>query len=62
MSNPRFNNIRELSIITGIPVRTLRTLFYARKISGIKTGGRTLLFEAEKVCAELKRFEVQAIG
>ena len=60
--NARFNNIYELAEKTGIPVRTLRTLFHQRKISGIKAGHSTLLFDPEKVCAELARFEVKAVA
>ncbi len=61
MSN-RFTNINEFAEKIGIPARTLRTLYNQRKISGIKTGHRTLLFDPEKVCAELARFEIKAVA
>lgn len=62
MSTRQFTNIIELAKATGIPVRTLRTLYNQRKISGIKAGHRTLLFDPEKVCAELSRFEIKAVA
>ncbi len=62
MNTRHFTNITELSKTTGIPVRTLRSLFSQRKISGIKCGYRTLLFCPETVCAELARFEVKAVA
>lgn len=60
MSDRQFNNINELAEKIGIPARTLRSLYHQRKISGIKAGHRTLLFDPEKVCAELARFEIKA--
>lgn len=62
MNTRHFTNIIELSKTTGIPVRTLRSLYNQRKISGIKAGHRTLLFDAEKVCVELARFEIKAVA
>ena len=62
MSTHQFTNITELAKTTGIPVRTLRTLYNQRKISGIKAGHRTLLFDPEKVCTELARFEIKAVA
>jgi DNA-binding transcriptional MerR regulator len=62
MSTHNFNTITELAKNTGIPVRTLRTLYNQRKISGIKLGHRTLLFDPEKVYSELARYEVKAVA
>lgn len=62
MSTRKFSSINDLSEKIGIPARTLRTLYNQRKISGIKTGHRTLLFDPEKVCAELARFEIKAVA
>ena len=58
----QFSNIRQLSQQTGLPERTIRSLYAGRKISGIKAGHRTLLFDPEKVCAELARFEIKAVS
>ncbi len=61
MPTKQYSNIEQLSEKTGIAKRTIRSLYQQRKISGIKAGHRTLLFDAEKVCAELARFEVKAV-
>lgn len=61
MAKPKFTTIAALSEQTNIPVRTLRTLYHQRKISGIKAGHRTLLFDPEKVIGELSRFEIKAV-
>lgn len=58
----KFIRIQELSEITGIPVGTLRGLWAARKIPGIKAGHRTLLFQLEKVERALERLEVKAVA
>ena len=61
MTKTRFSNINGASDDTGIPVRTLRTPDHQRKISGIKAGHRTLLFDVEKLRSELLRYEVRAV-
>ena len=55
-------DIRGLSEQSGIPIRTLRSFVAGRKISFLKCGHRTLLFDPEKVKKDLARFEVQAAG
>ena len=57
----RLVNIQKLSVETEIPTRTLRTLYRAGKISFIRAGWRTLLFDPEKVLVELGRLEVHAV-
>ncbi|MEI7822751.1 MAG: hypothetical protein WCK55_17710 [Verrucomicrobiota bacterium] len=54
--------IRGLSDAIGIPTRTIRSLYVAKKIPVIKAGHRTLLFDADKVRAALDQFEVKAIA
>ena len=62
-SNPcKLVNIIGLSDYKGIPVRTLRTLVWARKIPFLKLGHRTLLFDPDKVDKALERFEVQEVA
>jgi hypothetical protein len=61
MSQTKLVNIRQLSAETGVPVRTLRSLYHARKISAIRAGYRTVLFRVETTLAELDRFTVKAI-
>ena len=55
-------NIFQLSDHTGIPTRTLRSLYTRRKISAIKAGHRTMFFNVDKVWAELQKLEVHAIN
>ena len=55
-------NINGLSQHKGIPVRTLRTLVWTRKIPFLKLGHRTMLFDPEKVEKALERFEVLEVG
>ncbi len=54
--------LRGLAEETGIPARTLRSLFHAKKIGGYKLGHRTLVFDPEKVRAALDKFEVKAVA
>ena len=54
-------NLTDLSTATGIPTRTLRSLYQAKKISVIRAGWRTLLFDPDKVLADLGRLEVKAV-
>jgi hypothetical protein len=54
--------IRGLSDAIGIPTRTIRSLYCAKKIPFIKAGHRTLLFDAEKVRAALDKYEVKAVA
>ena len=58
----KLTNLSGLAEITGVPARTLRTLHQTRKISGIRAGWRTLLFNPEEVLAELNRFKVKAVA
>ena len=58
----RLVNISQLSEHTGVPVRTLRSLYTRRKISAIKAGHRTMFFNVDKVWAELHQLEVRAIN
>jgi hypothetical protein len=60
--NPKFVNAKGLSEATGVPVLTLRTLYRQRKISGIKAGHRTLLFDKERVVRELEKFTISAVS
>jgi len=53
-------NIDGLQEESGVPKRTLRTLFHARKIPGIRAGYRTLLFDPAKVRAALEKLEIKA--
>jgi predicted site-specific integrase-resolvase len=62
MQKPKLLDVYGLSKEIGIPVRTLRTWFQARKIPYLRLGHRTLLFDPEKVRAALNKFEVQAAG
>ena len=50
-----------LSDAIGIPSRTLRSLYIARKIPFIKTGHRSLFFDPVKVLAALDKFEVRPV-
>ena len=50
-----------LSDAIGIPSRTLRSLYIARKIPFIKAGHRSLFFDPEKVLAALNKFEVRPV-
>jgi excisionase family DNA binding protein len=57
---PPFVNIRGLAELTGVPVRSIRTLISKRVIPFIKVGHRTLLFEPSKVVRALHGFEVRS--
>lgn len=46
----------------GLPVRTLRSLWHAGKIPGIRLGHRTLVFDPQKVRDALEKFEVKAVS
>ena len=61
MAQSKLVDIKGLESASGIPKRTLRTLYQGRKISHIKTGHRTILFDPEKVMAEIGRFEIKAV-
>lgn len=54
-------NLEGLEAATGIPARTLRTLFHHKKIPGLRLGHRTVIFDPAKVQAALDKFEVKAI-
>lgn len=58
----RFCNIQQLAELTGVPVRTLRSMWHKRQISAVKTGHRTMLFRPELVIAEIEKFTVKAVA
>lgn len=58
----KFVNYKNLSEITGLPVRTIRSLKTQRKIPFIRVGYRTHLFDPEKVIEALGKFEIKAVG
>jgi hypothetical protein len=62
MAQSKLVDIKRLETDTGIPERTLRTLYQGRKISHIKTGHRTILFDPAKVRQELQRVEIKAVA
>ena len=47
----------ELAELSGLPVRTLRTLVLRRAIPVIRLGHRTVLFKPTSVMAALARYE-----
>ena len=51
-----------LSDKTGVPARTLKSLWHQRKFSGIRAGHRTILFHPDKVLAELERLTIKAVS
>lgn len=53
---------QKLSDETGIPARTLRTLYDGRKFTGRRVGHRTLLFSPDEVLSELERFAIRAVA
>jgi hypothetical protein len=55
-------NLAGLEAATGIPARTLRTLFHQKKIPGLRLGHRTVIFDPAKVQAALDRFEQKAVA
>lgn len=58
----KFLKKAELAAILGVQTRTVETWVRKRKISSIKAGHRTQLFQLEKVIRDLSRFEIHAIG
>jgi excisionase family DNA binding protein len=54
-------NIFQLAELSGLPVRTWRTLVQKRAIPFIKVGHRTMLFQPEKVLKALEKFEVKGV-
>ena len=54
--------IGELSKLTGLDVRTLRSLHQKRLIPHIRIGHRTRRYQLDRVLAALGRLEVKAIG
>jgi len=61
MNVPKLVDIKELESRSGVPIRTIRTLYHGRKIPYIKAGHRTVLFDPEKVMNALQRFEVRPV-
>ena len=62
MNTTKLVTIKGLEAATGIPVRTLRSLYHAKKISAYRLGYRTVMFSPEKVREALARFEQKAIS
>ncbi len=61
MNHSKLVRIEALAVDIGIPARTLRSLFHAGKIPGLKLGHRTLMFDPDKVRDALNKFEVKAV-
>jgi hypothetical protein len=55
-------NIFQLSELTGVPVRSWRTLIQKRAVPYIKTGHRSIWFDVEKVEQALAKFEIREVG
>lgn len=55
-------NIYALSELTGVPVRSWRTLIQKRAVPYMKLGHRSILFDLQKVEAALARYEVKEVG
>jgi len=55
-------DIFELSKEKGRPVRQLRGFVQQRKISFLRMGHRTLLFDPEKVEKALAKYEIREVG
>jgi hypothetical protein len=62
MIREKLVGIKGLAEETGIPARTLRSLWLKKKIPGVRLGHRTLVFDPSKVRAALDKFEVRAVG
>lgn len=58
----RFLKIKELSELTGLPIRTIRSLTQKRKLPCIRTGYRTLFYDPAKVLLALEKFELRAVA
>lgn len=52
----------ELSELTGLPVRTLRTLASRRMIPAVRLGHRTVKFSPTRVMRALERYEHHEIN
>lgn len=52
----------QLAELTGLPVRTLRTLVYRKAIPVTRLGHRTVVFTPSKVAKALARYEVKEVG
>jgi hypothetical protein len=55
-------NFQGLSAELGLPVRTLRSLYHAKKIPALVLGHRTIRFSPERVRAALDKFERKAVA
>ena len=60
-ADQKFVSISGLSELTGIPVRSIRTLVQKRAIPVIVAGWRTHLFQPDKVARALEKLEVKAV-
>jgi hypothetical protein len=58
----RVKGFKALSDKSGVPVRTLRTLWKNRLIPGEVCGHRTIVFVLSKVEKAFQKHEVKAIG
>jgi excisionase family DNA binding protein len=55
-------SFEQLAELTGLSIRTLRTLVYRRAIPCTRLGHRTVRFSPTKVQRALDRYEVKAVG
>lgn len=55
-------NYAQLADLSGLPVRTLRTLVQRRVIPAIRLGHRTTVFRPSHVMTALERFEARAVS
>ena len=61
-NSQKFLDIFGLSELTGLKVRTIRSLVSKRAISVIRVGWRTHLFQPEKVARSLEKFETKSVA
>jgi hypothetical protein len=54
-------NTKKLALELSIPERTITSLRLAGKISCLKVGHRTVLFDVAKVRTDLANFEIKAV-
>jgi hypothetical protein len=59
---PALVNIYGLSDLTGLPIRSLRTLILKRSIPFMKLGHRTILFEPDEVMRAIRSFKIKPIS
>lgn len=54
--------IEQLSEMSGLPVRSLRTMMKNRVVPFVRTGHRSVWFQPEKVLRALEKFEVKSVA